>query len=148
MVDQQEKRNKHINTIINIVNNLNNVLNDFLSVEKMESGKVNYHFKDFKLSKVLNEVIYNSNMLLKDGQKIKYPENIDDISLHQDEKILELTLSNVIHNAIKYSSENSNIDVEITQNKRQRSEEHTSELQSRENLVCRLLLEKKKNINN
>src|SRR5690606_41326622 len=27
-----------------------------------------------------------------------------------------------------------------------RSEEHTSELQSRENLVCRLLLEKKKNI--
>src|SRR5690606_42006949 len=30
---------------------------------------------------------------------------------------------------------------------RQRSEEHTSELQSRENLVCRLLLEKKKTIN-
>src|SRR5690606_40460844 len=29
-----------------------------------------------------------------------------------------------------------------------RSEEHTSELQSRENLVCRLLLEKKKNIIN
>src|SRR5690606_40500300 len=28
---------------------------------------------------------------------------------------------------------------------RHRSEEHTSELQSRENLVCRLLLEKKKN---
>src|SRR5690606_40654208 len=28
-----------------------------------------------------------------------------------------------------------------------RSEEHTSELQSRENLVCRLLLEKKKQIN-
>src|SRR5690606_30525474 len=30
---------------------------------------------------------------------------------------------------------------------RQRSEEHTSELQSRENLVCRLLLEKKKQSN-
>src|SRR5690606_41182115 len=29
---------------------------------------------------------------------------------------------------------------------RARSEEHTSELQSRENLVCRLLLEKKKKI--
>src|SRR5690606_40562108 len=29
-----------------------------------------------------------------------------------------------------------------------RSEEHTSELQSRENLVCRLLLEKKKNTHN
>src|SRR5690606_41053594 len=30
------------------------------------------------------------------------------------------------------------------QTRRPRSEEHTSELQSRENLVCRLLLEKKK----
>src|SRR5690606_41705243 len=31
---------------------------------------------------------------------------------------------------------------------RKRSEEHTSELQSRENLVCRLLLEKKKGYSN
>src|SRR5690606_39660630 len=32
----------------------------------------------------------------------------------------------------------------ITSHEDRRSEEHTSELQSRENLVCRLLLEKKK----
>src|SRR5690606_41725896 len=32
----------------------------------------------------------------------------------------------------------------IAASRRGRSEEHTSELQSRENLVCRLLLEKKK----
>src|SRR3712207_8598110 len=34
---------------------------------------------------------------------------------------------------------------ESTQELRERSEEHTSELQSRQYLVCRLLLEKKKN---
>src|SRR5690606_41967011 len=34
---------------------------------------------------------------------------------------------------------------EAEKNLESRSEEHTSELQSRENLVCRLLLEKKKN---
>src|SRR5690606_42018111 len=41
------------------------------------------------------------------------------------------------------------IDTEICRSRDPRSEEHTSELQSRENLVCRLLLEKKKikNIN-
>src|SRR5436309_8621906 len=33
--------------------------------------------------------------------------------------------------------------VQFMQTKMRRSEEHTSELQSRENLVCRLLLEKK-----
>lgn len=115
LVDQQDKRDKHINTITNIVNNLNNILNDFLSVEKLEAGRVRYHFKTFKLSKVLNEVVYNANMLLKDGQKIKYPENIDEMSMHQDERVLDLSLSNIIHNAIKYSSENSNISIEITQ---------------------------------
>src|SRR5690606_39552899 len=35
--------------------------------------------------------------------------------------------------------------VRARMDKQMRSEEHTSELQSRENLVCRLLLEKKKN---
>src|SRR5690606_41946872 len=38
-----------------------------------------------------------------------------------------------------------NLEPEPAQHRR--SEEHTSELQSRENLVCRLLLEKKKNPN-
>src|SRR3712207_7026821 len=35
---------------------------------------------------------------------------------------------------------------EVADRLRRRSEEHTSELQSRQYLVCRLLLEKKKNI--
>lgn len=116
LTEQQEKREKHINTITDKVQYLNTILNDFLSVEKLEKGKINYNFTTFKLSKVLDEVIYNANMLLKDGQKINYPQNIDDISLYQDEKILELSISNLIYNAIKYSSENTIIDIKISQN--------------------------------
>src|SRR2546430_13470721 len=37
--------------------------------------------------------------------------------------------------------------INIPATTKQRSEEHTSELQSQSNLVCRLLLEKKKKIN-
>ncbi|TXE16726.1 PAS domain S-box protein [Psychroserpens burtonensis] len=116
LTEQQTKREKHIKTITDKVQYLNKILNDFLSVEKLEKGKINYNFTTFKLSKVLNEVIYNANMLLKDGQQINYPENIDEISLYQDEKILELALSNLIYNAIKYSSENTIIDIDISQN--------------------------------
>ncbi|NEV94974.1 PAS domain S-box protein [Psychroflexus sp. YR1-1] len=116
LTEQQDKREKHINTISEKVHYLNNILNDFLSVEKLEKGKINYKFTTFKLSKVLNEVIYNANMLLKNGQQINYPQNIDDISLHQDEKILELTLSNLIYNSIKYSPEDTVIDINIDQN--------------------------------
>jgi len=113
---QQEKRDKHIDTITKKVHYLNNILNDFLSVEKLESGKVTYKNNTFKLSKVVNEVVYNANMLLKEGQKIIYPEDIDDMSLTQDEKIVELSLSNLVHNAIKYSPENTIVKISIQQN--------------------------------
>lgn len=115
LAEQQEKRDKHIETITNKVHYLNNILNDFLSIEKLDTGKINYKFHTFKLSKILDEVIYNANMLLKEGQRIKYPENIDEISLTQDEKTIELALSNLVNNAIKYSPEKTEIDINITQ---------------------------------
>lgn len=112
--EQQEKRDKHLETIKSKVKYLDNILNDFLSVERLESGKVNYKYTVFPLSKVINEVVYNSNMLLKEGQRILYPQDIDDIILEFDEKILELSLSNLVHNAIKYSPENTKIDIRVT----------------------------------
>ncbi|MEN3322734.1 PAS domain-containing sensor histidine kinase [Mariniflexile soesokkakense] len=115
LAEQQEKRDKHVKTITDKVHYLNNILNDFLSIEKLETGKISYKFSTFKISKVVNEVVYNANMLLKEGQKINYPENIDDYSMFQDEKIVELALSNLVHNAIKYSSENTLVDIQIEQ---------------------------------
>src|SRR5690606_2062067 len=90
------------------------ILNDFLSIERLESGKVNYKFNTFNLSKLVNEVVYNANVTLKSGQEIDYPQNIENISLHQDEKILELVLSNLLNNAIKYSPEDTLITFDIT----------------------------------
>ncbi|WP_428741033.1 PAS domain-containing sensor histidine kinase [Tenacibaculum sp.] len=115
LTEQQEKRDKHIKTISDKVHYLNNILNDFLTMEKLEKGKIKYSPTTFKLSKVVNEVVYNANMLLKEGQKINYPKDIDSYSLYQDEKIVELALSNLIHNAVKYSSENTEINISITQ---------------------------------
>ncbi len=112
--EQQEKRDKHLNTIKNKVKYLDNILTDFLSIERLETGKVSYKFSQFPLSKVINEVVYNANMLLKDGQRINYPDDIDEYTIEFDEKILELMLSNLINNAIKYSGENTIIDLQVT----------------------------------
>tara|TARA_R110002167_G_scaffold307895_3_gene512478 strand:- start:1594 stop:2820 length:1227 start_codon:yes stop_codon:yes gene_type:complete len=111
--DQQDKRDKHLKTIQGEVRHLNGILNDFLSIERLEIGKEIYKLTDFSVSKVVNEVIYNANMMLKSGQKIKYPHNIDDISIHQDEKIVTLALTNLLYNAIKYSSEDKEIDLVV-----------------------------------
>jgi len=111
--DMQAKREKHLLTIKNKIHYLDGILNDFLSIERLESGKVTYKLGNFKLIKVVNETIYNANMMLKTGQHIVYPKNIDQISLYFDEKILELILSNILNNAIKYSPENTKINFKI-----------------------------------
>ena len=111
--DQQQKRDKHITTIRNKVRYLDNILNDFLSIERLETGKVKYTLEQFPLSKVVNQVVYDANLLLKSGQSINYPEDIDDMTITFDEKIFELVLSNLVHNAIKYSPENTTIDLQV-----------------------------------
>ena len=116
--EQQEKREKHLKTIQNKVKYLNNIINDFLSIERLESGKASYKYSSFPLSKVVNEVIYDSNMLLKDRQRINYPQGIDDIVIEFDEKILELVLTNIVNNAIKYSPEGAVIDIVVKQKKK------------------------------
>src|SRR5690606_41422802 len=58
---------------------------------------------------------------------------------------LVLSLYNNAGTIIATSSTNTTLSAGASAITITRSEEHTSELQSRENLVCRLLLEKKKN---
>ncbi len=111
--EQQQKRDKHIKSITAEVKHLSGILDDFLSVERLEQGKEIYTFTEFYLSKVVNEVVYSANMLLKAGQKIEYPLNIEEVRIMQDEKIVALTLTNLLHNAIKYSPENTTIFLEV-----------------------------------
>ncbi|GAL75961.1 MAG: PAS domain-containing sensor histidine kinase [Nonlabens ulvanivorans] len=113
--EHQEKRVKHLNTIKSKVKYLNTIIDDFLSIERLDTGKTNYKITSFPLSKVLNEVIYDANVHLKDEQSINYPKNADAITIEFDEKILELSLSNLIHNAVKYSGEGTIVDIKVVE---------------------------------
>ncbi|MBS3739583.1 MAG: ATP-binding protein, partial [Psychroflexus sp.] len=77
-----------------------------------------YKFDHFSLLNLINEVVYNANVTLKSGQIINYPQDIEDVELYQDRNVLELILSNLLNNAIKYSKEDTTITLDINIDKK------------------------------
>src|ERR1700757_1475576 len=70
--DDDEKRQKHVTRIKSSVANMTLILNDFLSAERLEEGKIFAKNTDFSLPELVREIIVEINALLKAGQKIEY----------------------------------------------------------------------------
>jgi len=111
--EQNDKRLKHINRIKSAVNNLNDILSDFLSISKIEEGRVLADFHDFNLHEHIEELIGELKGLLKDGQSISFHASGTPY-LCSDKKLVRNIMINLISNAIKFSDENKVIDIAAT----------------------------------
>ncbi len=111
--EQQEKRDKHIKRVMSSVGHLNSVLNDFLSLEKLESGKVSSKLTEFSLQEVCNEVKEDMMPTLKPGQRIEHHCTAEKNTILFDENALKAMLINLLSNASKYSSEGDKIDFNV-----------------------------------
>ncbi|MGM0479182.1 MAG: PAS domain-containing sensor histidine kinase [Bacteroidota bacterium] len=109
-----EKIDKHISRIKSAVRNLTSILNDFLSLEKLESGKINPVLKDSELVEVLNETCEDLSEVKKKGQQINY-NGPDSLQVHSDPQLIKNIILNLLSNAIKYSPEGAEIDVSVTE---------------------------------
>ncbi|THD67553.1 PAS domain-containing sensor histidine kinase [Robertkochia marina] len=107
--DQQERRIKHLESIKRKVQHLDALLNDFLAVERLGSGRENYRYSEFWLSELLQEVTEESKHLLKAGQHLEVNLPDEKVHMFQDKVVLNLILSNVLNNAIKYSNSKGDI---------------------------------------
>lgn len=107
--DQQPNRDKHVNRIKSSVQNLTNILNDFLSLEKLESGAITLKIEPFPLDTFLEEVEEVFELTLKKGQKLTIDFDKDIPSIHSDPHILKNIVINLVSNAVKYSGEGTEI---------------------------------------
>jgi len=108
--DQEDKRKKHIDRIKSSVKNLTDILNNFLSVDKLEQGKVESEKTSFDLKEFADDVIEEVNNILKSGQVINSKHEGDRIIL-ADKKFLRNVLLNLLSNASKYSEEHKAIEL-------------------------------------
>lgn len=107
-----DKTPKHVGRIRNSVRNLTSILNDFLSLEKLESGKISVNLKECKLLDAVNELVEEFDQLKKPGQRIVV-EGSRDLMVMVDANLFKNVLINLTSNALKYSSENSTVYISI-----------------------------------
>lgn len=96
---------KHIGKIKNSVNNLSGILGEFLSMEKLESGKISVSLTEFDLSEFCQETALEMQMLAKPGQRLLYRHTGATEPVLLDQQLLKNCLHNLLSNAIKYSAE-------------------------------------------
>ena len=109
----EEKRNKHIERIKTSVGHLTEILNDFLSLDKLEQGKVFSEVTVFNLRQFLDGIFEEmEGMLIKKNQEILVhysgPETVN-----KDPGIIKNIMLNLLSNAAKYSSAGSCITVAV-----------------------------------
>ncbi|MCF3107640.1 PAS domain-containing sensor histidine kinase [Niabella sp. CC-SYL272] len=108
--EDQLRRDKHIQRIVSSVNMLTDILNDFLSVGKIEEGKIQLRRNIFDISQHLQQIANELTGLLKKDQQIRY-QHEGDPEIEQDPSLMKHILINLLSNAIKFSPEGSVIEL-------------------------------------
>jgi PAS domain S-box-containing protein len=109
--EDQPKRERHIERIKSSVKSLTDILNEFLSLGKIEEGKVEVKPETFDLTEFINGIIDEMNVLLKQNQNIQYTHKGSPY-ICLDSNLLKHVLVNLLSNAIKFSPENAVVRIE------------------------------------
>ncbi len=106
--EDQPKREKHLDRIVSNVNNLTDILNDFLSVGRIEEGKIQVRFADFDIFDFTSVIMAEMKSLAKNGQQIIYKHDGTNM-VCLDSSMIRHILTNLVSNAIKFSPASSQI---------------------------------------
>ncbi|MBK8496108.1 MAG: PAS domain S-box protein [Chitinophagaceae bacterium] len=109
--DEQSKREKHLQRILSSVNMLTDILNDFLSVGKLEEGKIQVRLSNFNIREMIVQVIDEIKNTLKKDQEIHY-NHAGNTEVLLDVSLLKHIIMNLVSNASKFSPETTIINIE------------------------------------
>lgn len=108
--EEQPKREKHLQRIVSSVGLLTEILNDFLSLGKIEEGKIQVKFSDFSIKEMVNETIKEMDQSIKKDQEISYKHQ-GSAEVFLDSSLLKFIIMNLVSNASKFSSEGASIEI-------------------------------------
>ena len=102
-------RLRHVSKIMSNVKSLVVILNDFLSLSKLEEGKVIMQPSKFNIIDFSKSLIEEIQDIKKNGQTINFVHNQLTQEVFLDPKLFKHIAFNLLSNAIKYSEKNTEI---------------------------------------
>ena len=111
--DDKEKREKHVSKIKNSVTNLNDILEDFLSLGKLNEGRVSTKLEPVPIKDCIENTLEEMKPLLKPGQHFNLQAD-KECNANTDKKLLHNILVNLLSNAIKFSQDGKPITIRVT----------------------------------
>ncbi len=110
--EQNDKQNqaKHVNKIKTSIHNLTDILNDVLSISKLEAGKIENMPGKVNLKTFIGDILKEMKSMTLDGQKLIQQHSGNEI-VYIDKNLLLNVLFNLISNAIKFSPEDESIEI-------------------------------------
>lgn len=102
---------KHTNKIKAAVNNLKGILEDFLSLEKLNAGKIRARLQSFDLVKLCEDITEEMNSILMPAQQLHYQHKGAGRTVNLDENLLRNAIINLLSNAIKYAGDDAKIEL-------------------------------------
>jgi len=106
--EEQDKRDRHIKRIKDSVKHLNDLLEDFLSLGKLEEGKIQAKPEPFDVKEFLEEATEEIKAIIKEGQQVHLECDGHGLFI-TDRRLLKNVLINLLSNAVKFSPENASI---------------------------------------
>lgn len=112
--EDAEKRERHLQRIVNSVELLTDLLDDFLSIGKIEEGKHVIHFQCFDIKVLIEDLLNDLSATLKYGQSLHYTHTGNNF-VYTDPAVIKHMLMNLISNAKKFSNEGKAINIDTVQ---------------------------------
>ena len=102
---------KHSNKIKAAVSNLKIILDDFLSLEKLNAGKIQARLESFDLVKLCEDIAEEMSGTLTSGQQLFYEHKGSESLVTLDKNLLRNAIVNLVSNAIKYAGDDATIEL-------------------------------------
>ena len=87
----------HAGTVKRLVIQMNSILDDFISLEKTESENYPLRLSKFKFYDLINKIVNDAQVILKEGQRIEVTPCEMPIEVWQDKKVVEIIVNNILY---------------------------------------------------